>query len=806
MHVLVGGGMNLKQLQKFNSAKIPATIVIICLGLSTNLACFPKNNSTQAGQIKQDTPAAISPHTSDELGKNAIIIAKRYLQLFVDHQKGSIADDLKKEIANLEKNITDPISTPKFAVGFFPAIQFNEPNPYLDSVYKSVDTYLKNDGDCFPFSTEEKSIFPKTTFMNARKVADELEQLYFLINHPSSRYRFNPQLVQQFFCRIYATSYDYFLHGGTNLTIPGSTPNALDDWFATGPVIYAWAMANESFGHLIPNTFKKFMKDSALRAANAIMLISTTPRYANRDISYAEILLQAGRFLNDQQLLGKAHNLLSQTCDSIFPDGAFPYIWDQNECVNYHAGNIRSIARIYAMTGDDEAKNCLIKSKDYEAITIEPGNVSEFYTTPAWKTMWNTGHGIDGAEPVASLGRQGVLRTMINQQNASAGAAASVLFASFYDHGLAAAPIPDQYIVIDRNIQGVRGRFGDFSYGFTGRNVNSERVNDPGLITHAGAMTTQAKSKSPDLRLLNSALMAVYPKVQIKAMRDGQEWNSWAYLRSGTQSVSLVAKGAAAFGASNRLQIQTTQARAETDNTGPGGQEVPWTSAEVWLALDDRIIGLIETNAESPSKALQVNGRIKLGYGRSGDRVPQELQVLRAGKEYRYGQLLVRLHEHNYQRVSEAKAGVVRDNPPLDAREIVLSDQQMADNATMHNYLPQDVRYFVVEIAREGAAPLDLVNILKDNHLRTLIVQKGQKIYQATFNKGIDNASVAIDERINSRQAKILLTKNTQSPPSEYPPGDLVLPPRAILLAIVSPDSKDATIGWQTFSEMLEAR
>lgn len=798
--------MSMKELKEFKRLMIFKTSICILFGSIIGLGCAPKNKNSQAGEIKQDAPTNSSPHSHQELAKSALDVAKRYQQYFAAAGKSTIADNLKKEIEQLEKNIDKAIAEPKFAIGFFPKFDATQPNPYLDAVYASVNNFLKSDEDCYPLSTEEKSIFPKSEYMNARKVADELEQLYFLIASQKSRYRFHPQLSKQFFCRVYATSYDYYLHGGSNLTIPGSTPNALDDWFATGPVIYAWAMTDASFVHVVPETFRKFMKDSAQRAATSITQISSAPRYANRDISYAEILLQAGQFLRSESVIEHAQSLFKQTCGSVFPDGAFPYIWDQNECVNYHAGNIRSIARIYAMTGNEEAKACLIKLKDYEALTIEPGNVSEFYTTPAWKTMWNTGHGIDGAEPVASLGKQGILRSMINQQNASAGAVPSVLFASFYDHNLAAVPPPDQYIVMDRNIEGLRGRFSDFSYGITGRNVNPERENDPGLITHAGAMTTRANSKSPGLRLLDAAVMAVYPKVQIATTRSGQEWNSWAYLRSRAQSVSLVARGAAAFGATSRLQAQTTQARAETDNTGPGGKEVPWSATEVWLTLDDRIIGIVETAPEITSQALQVNGRIKLGYGRSGERVPQELQVVNAGKEYRYGQLLIRLHEHNFQKVSEAPAGVVRDNPPLDAREIVLSDQSLADNATLHSYQAQDSRYFVVEIARQGAPALASVNLQTQGQIQTLIVQKGQKIYQASFNQGNDAITATLDDRLKQPQVKILTTSSTQKRPSETAAGNITLPPHAILLAIVSPDPQDAAVGWQTFSEMMGER
>lgn len=732
--------------------------------------------------------------TLTDLAESALSVAQLYQERLAQAGEAEIAKQLQAEIDTIQSNPDPQWVAPDFGIGFFPKLSVIDDNPYLKALYTSADEFLSAPEDCQPLSTRERSLYPKQRYQDARKVGGEIEQLFFLIASSQSRYRYHPRLVRQFFCRLYATAYDYYLHGGQGLGIPGSTPNALDDWFATGPMIYGWAMAERTMGGIIPASLKKLMTVSAQRAGEAVLAVSTTPRYANRDISYAEILLQAGQLLRHAPYIKKAEQLWQQTCDSIYPDGAFPYIWNQNECINYHAGNLRSIARIHAMTGSEQVKNCLIKAGPYEVLTVEPGNVSEYYTSPAWKTMWNSIHGVGGAEPVAALSQSPVLRGMIDQAIAAEGAAASPLYASFYRKAVAAQQPPDRYIVWDRNILGPRGRFGTFSYALTGRDVTSERTTDPGHLTLVGAMLTEDLPGSSQQRRLQAALMAVYPKVHVLASRDGQEWNSWAYLRSQLQANTLLLQGAAGFGAISRLQTQAS---------GPSAKEHPWSATELWLSVDDRLIGLVEVSALEAVKAFQVNGRIKLGYGRTGSRQPQGLVPLTPGSSFRYGGLIVRLHEHSFANVTTAKAGILRDDPPLDASEIILSDRSGPSAEVETRYEKGAGHFFVVEIARADAPALTTVALKRSGPLRTLLVRKADRVYFLGFNTSAADAAIDIDSQLPNAKTSVWLASRHGDKPRQLSGSQFTLGARGLLLALATPDAKDSEPGWQSLNELL---
>ncbi|MBF0442859.1 MAG: hypothetical protein HQK54_13215, partial [Oligoflexales bacterium] len=629
------------------------TVVFLIIMMNSNVAaCKVRTDRKPERGVKT---VQASPYTVKDLKSGIVAASEQYYQLFFEAKIIDAATTLRAEIDNIKKMGTMTPQIPEYGVGFFPKITEYDANPYIAALHKTAEQFIKADTGCYPLSQAGKTIFPAANSNDSRNVGRDMEQLFFLVTSPLSRYQFHSKLVAQLFCRIYATSYDYHLNGGRDLGIPGSTPDALDDWFATGPMIYSWRMVDAAYGPLIPNTFRKFMVESAKRAGDAVGGIQTLPRYANRDISYSEILLNAGLYLKNEAYIEKSNLLLKQTVESIYPDGAFPYIWNQNECVNYHGANIKAMSRIYAMTGNKMAYQGILQLKNFEVLSVEPGNIGEFYTAPAWKTMWNGVSGIDNAEPVASSTHNNYLRTMIDQYNAQKGANPSALAASFYDRSLAGKPLPDGYIVYDRNIEGPRGRYGYFSFGITGRKVQSNGNQDPGQQTLAGAMITEDAGQG---RQIDSILMAVYPKVHVQPTKTaGTEWDSWAYLRSSVLSATSVAKNSAAYGATMQLQTQTV---------GPAAKVHPWRSLELWITLPDRIVGAVEVSPIQSAMASAVDGRIKLGYGRTGvNLAPSQLSTIAKGKEYRYGLMRVLIHENNFKRIDTAAAGVIRDEYPV---------------------------------------------------------------------------------------------------------------------------------------------
>ncbi|MEY4507142.1 MAG: hypothetical protein RL297_1720 [Pseudomonadota bacterium] len=665
---------------------VPSLALLGCGGGASNPTALPSN-----------TPAS---YDFSALKQAALDVA--YLKKDQTEAAG-LPDEalaLLADITTLENAALTPPITPEKAIGFYPQPARLTGNPHLDALYVWADTQLKTTAKVYKKATTGAAVFPNGSYNETRGLVGTAERLIWLVLSPVSERRYNPELFKRLLLLAYATSDDYLLNGGS---IPDN--NGLDDWFAAPGASYSWRILDECLAGFIPGLLLERLRQAADkmgkvfydRSINEMRAQAPYATYCNRDISFAEVMMHTGMHRSNNLWIERAQLVTDLMIGPtvLYADGGYAYIGNQNESANYHGGTTTSLGNLYAVTGNPAILSALSKVANYELMTVEQGFVNEFYTVPAWKTAWNTGDGVSHSF-MSYISQSAHWQTFADVRSRVIATSSNVLDSAFYTERIAGKPLADNYLVYDRNIQGPRYRKNHFSYAMTTRKVSLP--SNLGALTLVGAMTTQADpsagTNGSSRRHLSDALMSVHAKVHTHA-GTATEWDTWSYLIGNTNPQTTMSRTIGAISTPCTLYRQTS---------GPTGHVSNWQSFQQWLALPDRLIGLVEVYPKDgkAQNAYKIDGRIKLGYGRSGTRYKKTLQAVKEGEEYLYGNLRVLIHAHDFTTVDTAMAGVIRDSP-LDATEIRFRYVKPGTDGTSNVSHPGDTRkFFLVEIREKS--------------------------------------------------------------------------------------------------------
>ncbi len=747
-----------------------------------------------------------------ELKDVAVGVAMERMDLSKDAGFAAEAAALQADIQTLINSTPALPAVPEKAIGFNPAIKVSTNNIHIDAIHAWAATYLTKPLSLYPSSEPNNSIIPKSKtgkdtiytgdkYNDSREMGELLQRLHWLIVSPYSNYRYNPELFRRFLHLVYATSDDYktycYAVGGS--VLPGGTANAMNDWFAISEISYAWRIASVSFGQFLPSTMLQQMKDAAL-VAGKLHYETLAPaifsgNYANRDISYAEVLMHTGMFVNNQNWI----NLSKQIVDSmlmanLYPDGAHAYIWHQNESGSYHTGNNTSLAKIWAVSEYQNAWDCIAKGANYEMMTIEGSGVPEYYTVPAWKTTWNGIPGFSG-EPLLGITGNPWLKTKFDNYRTGSN---SVYNIPFYRTDIVAKPIPDNYVVYDRNIQGPRGRYGRFSYAATVRNVaGTGSTNQPGLQTVMGSMQTRPLGTSTTKDNLDAAVMCIHNKVHVNP-GNTSEWDTWGYMLANVKSKVCVAQTASTVSASGILQRQTA---------GPSGRNTDWSSYQQWITLPDRIIGFFEVYPTGASAgAYQVDGRVRFTYGRSGTMYPKSIKKEIDQKQYAYGKFRAFIHGHDFQTVLTDTAGVIRDDVK-QAEEIIFRFDESGGGVTKKTYSSAFKKYFIIEI-RDSLSKTDAqVSRVINGNIKALVVKLNGKCYASFKNTSAIPQTADLSTAIipgNTNEIHFSRLDTMVNLPVRITNSTYTIPANEQILLVSSNDPADLGRGFQNYTELLK--
>jgi hypothetical protein len=606
-------------------------------------------------------------------------------------------------------------------------------NPYLNVMHAGLATTLVSADSLWGKSTTNTAVLTSTSgTYYCRDVGELMEVYLFQFVNPASTNRGRAEVLTRFLRRAHAYADVIDVQDAQY----GGSAFFYDD-FAIGAALcalreFAWLYP----GLLLPS--QKAMWDRAMNKA-AVSLwpkINTDPnrgRYANIDIAGAYEALNFGLYLTNQTYLDRARWLIDARTNDLYADGAWAYIWSQNESRGYHSTDTDYLARYWLVSGYPLCTNLLQRSAWYAPVSNP--RLTEFWTAPSWKHMWNAAVPDTGGEQAIAFSGNPFVRWMQDQYILPAAVAAPNDWSSrrwdvtFYRTNIAGTPPPTNSTGFDANIVGPRAQVGRFSYAATGRRILDV---EPGHYTLMGVGIAQTNGN-----LWNAMAMGVYPRVRANLSTnapttgfDNINWmRDWGWLTTKLTNDHTVGRDFSAISATYRLHRY---------NSSTKGAELNWRGRQMWLGLPDRVIGWLSVVPDGVSAtAYEVDGVVRLGTGGTVASTTKTNLDLGGGTNFAYGDLRITLHDHNFGSVTNAVVPFRLAQYPTT--ELTLRDPQSVpfNGTNLLTYTTNNEYHFVVEI-RPNTTPTaaSVIRQTAPNGLRTLTATVSNATYLLLFNPG----------------------------------------------------------------------
>lgn len=401
------------------------------------------------------------------------------------------------------------------------------------------------------------------------------------------------------------------------------------------------------------------------------------PRYyPNMDVHHLLIMEWAHRLFGDAKYAADRDTMLQWLKDALYPQGAWTYIWPQNECYVYHQLNVTFLARYFEVTGDQRAQEILRRSRQFYPLMHDAEGMTESYTDCSWKHYW-TAAAPNGADVIAGLFQDAANKraALEASQRGVSGGLAAVYTAPWWKD-LPPAPPHDNWLVHDENVQGPRGQFGTFSFAGTGR------VTPPGEIgkdTFVGCLIGDRKGKQLPLE---AALQVA--TIETRVNPEGTHWSNARYCSGHEKPSTIVTPDFATLCVRYRLTNPAW---------GHGSTDQPWEGVQQWFLCRDRLLGMLTLRALEDTTGAGVWGRLRFGMFKEFERGEEGL--------FKYGSLIVRLHDQNFARVETAPSETFFLDKPesFRSREILLKDAQAVSGAKPpFSYQAGQEFHFVAEV------------------------------------------------------------------------------------------------------------
>lgn len=579
------------------------------------------------------------------------------------------------------------------------------------------------------FASKSKNSSGVVETLNARVFGAEIRNYAWASLHPQSPYYGDPEVLKRALRRAHAYVDAY---NRSELTVKDGTVN---DFFACYSFLDGLlTLKSGVWDFVLPSQREQWLQ--AAESARKIWLAYIKDRggwwdgeslgefgsFCNHDITKGMNIQFATMIIGDSEYADVAKRVIALQKKSLLPDGAVRYINKQNQIYGYHMVNIEKFVRHWELTGDDNAYDLLVKSRNYYPLTTEPGNVAEYWTAPYWKYQWHGTAFGNGAEIIAGLLNCGYNRK-IAQQNLDYGnrphfnhLSKDIISAPYFRSSLEPIERLDDFIVYDRNLMSPRGRFGRFSFVGTTRDYGE----NPGKMSFMGCMVTDPPDREHPL---NAAVKAVYPKILLNP--DQPNWRGTAYLSYREKNSTCVGRTFGSLSTSYDM-LTTTYGHAITP--------VGWSADQQWVCLPDRIIGTIAVYPKIPvAKSYGVSGHIRLGYGLG--RAHQKTMEQLSEDKYAYGDLRVKLHTHNYADISTEESGILRDNRRF-ATEIVFRDEKQArGDQVLHEYSRENPYLFTVEVYPAWSQAASEVHSFREGSVSGLTIVLEDKAIMLIHNR-----------------------------------------------------------------------
>ncbi len=756
-----------------------------------------------SAMVKALPGTADSGTLSERLKKAALEVALEQAKAGITAASDADARTLLEEIGKAATLSADTMLAPGKESNTASALRLprvSTHNPYLERMVSGATLELKTPDIRWPKETANSKAFDSAPLgINCRTLAIKMQGWLWLLVNPASPLQGNPEVLARFLRIAHAYADALYVEGGSFLKMDKSTAavsivsnvDGVFDRYALSPASSALREFSEIYPRLLLPS-QKALWDRAMHTAGSLVSAKIEPRegsYAVADLSQAFELINFGLYLHDDTYLKKAKLLIEAQAGNIYPDGGIAANDHQNDANLLHDSSTAQMAGIYEITQDPKLEELLRKTEWYGPVSS--GKMGEFWTVASWKDLWNSSNAPAGGEPVAALTGNPYLRGMLDKtlQELSppkkwAENRASV---AWYRDDVKPLPLPDNYTIIDRNINGPRAWYGRFNYAATLRPIPQT---EPGISTLMGAHVLSAEGK------IGQILMGVYPRIRLKGETlnpDGRPFRqAYAWPTSNLQSSLVMGRSFSAISASYLLH------QYQGCNKGP---DTDWRGRQLWLGLPDRIIGLVEVEpTKEGASAWGVEGILRLGTGGTVYGNPNRLEPQGEGV-YRYGDLTINLMGHNFGAIKPREVPFRYPSAPVT--ELTLLDEKGATDPKGPSSYPLGTHYwFLVEIRPSWVKVPAIVRQLdKSSGIVGFEADVGDKQFVLMNNPG-PSELVSELPRPKGKEGDSLHTSLSDGIRTNAP-ATLSLRPRELAVLVSSPDSEDHLRGYPSFSEMI---
>jgi len=221
----------------------------------------------------------------------------------------------------------------------------------------------------------------------------------------------------------------------------------------------------EALHPFIEHGFRSYEgKDSSSYASRA------AGQYPNADAQHAAAMMAASLVYKDDRYRQSAEKFVRAMEPALKPPGGWQYILQSAPVPLYHAFELIFLGRYYQLSHDPVAADQIRRTENYYPYVYAPEDTAEYTSCLGVKQAWNPASGAaHAAEFAAWLAGDGRNRWFADQRARRAEQFYWTLFCAeaWDEQGTRRAkpePFPDAFIIPDETIDGLRGRFGHFSF------------------------------------------------------------------------------------------------------------------------------------------------------------------------------------------------------------------------------------------------------------------------------------------------------------------------------------------------------
>lgn len=578
-----------------------------------------------------------------------------------------------------------------------------------------------------------------TTFTAPTSVAGQMQTLLWGILNEDSPYAGNPYALTYVLSNLEILSY-MVNEGDSQYYIEKKDMNY--NMFFFQNYMYSYLLLKEIYPCFILPSMEERLDgiiDDAIKYQENYNKENGEGYYANVDVMLANMYAYAGRILENEEYLKRADEILENVADTVYEDGAIPYIGSENEVASYHNNIIKDVGKNYLVTKSEAAKALLQKTVNYYPVTLENNLYAELSTAVVFKQSWGQANLVPGVT-VASYFEDGGKNKAIEERIfdespylVEASLEGALVAGAFYDNEKPAdGTVFSDGITEDKNIGGARGKYGDFSYtmdfrnrrlregypiSFPGNGIHIKGTY-PGKSSYVGVTFTEPNRSDS----LLGAVSKVYQSV--KHSETGKEYADRTNVSNYSDEWFELGDSYAAGGTT--YSLGTYGASAMTYNNLNG-----FLGHELWYGEKDRLIGVMIAEAVDDAALFGQSARIQFVEGKSNTYdLKENIELVKnVDGTYSFGNIGIKVHDTNYEGVNiDLNSKIVNTaiNSSSVTTELVFGEEM----DTSYEVKSGEKKYIVLELYNNSAtAPLSNVTFKDNNRVFELNIDGKNVLY-----------------------------------------------------------------------------